>query len=167
MTGDQPDTETQLDLLRRCWASHDAYWFSAVAAEFGIDAANRLNRANVRNIGRTEMFRLMKALGATPPATIAEAMPLFEAGQRLYVPSSLMDADVTNLSGSGYDVDINWCYVHENITKAGIAGVYECAVFQRTAGWHDAWGLPLKDDPPAATCSKAAGRPCRQRMAIA
>lgn len=165
MTADLP-IEAEEDLLRRCWASHDAYWYSAVAAEFGIDAANRLNRANVRNIGRTEMHRLMKALGAAPPRDIAEAMPLFDEGRRVYVPSSLMDAEVTNITDDGYDVRINWCYVHENISKAGIAGVYECAVFQRTAGWHDAWGLPLKVDPPAATCAKAAGRECVQRMAI-
>lgn len=161
-----PDIEAQKDLLRRCWASHDAYWFSAVAAEFGIDAANRLNRANVRNIGRTEMFRLMKALGAGPPASIDEAMALFDAGRSLYVPSSLMEAEVTDVTPDGYDVRLNRCYVHENIVRAGIAGVYECAVFQRTAGWHDAWNMPLADDIPAATCAMAAGRACRQRFRI-
>jgi hypothetical protein len=31
-------------LLVNCWMSHDARWFMAVAREYGMEAANRLNR---------------------------------------------------------------------------------------------------------------------------
>jgi len=31
-------------LLVNCWMSHDARWFVAVAREYGMEAANRLNR---------------------------------------------------------------------------------------------------------------------------
>jgi hypothetical protein len=56
--------------------------------------------------------------------------------------------------------------VHENIVRAGIASTYECAVFDRLQGWHDAWGLPVAEPMPLRTCALAAGRDCRQRFTI-
>ena len=56
--------------------------------------------------------------------------------------------------------------MHENITKAGIAEHYVCAVFDRVAGWHDAIGLPLAEEPPALPCAKSQGKECRRTMTI-
>ena len=164
--GRQLDEAAEHDLLRRCWYWHDARWFAAVAAEFGIDAANRLNRANVLALGQVEMRRLMKALGVEHVDGIDEAMRLYEEARRLYVPSSFIEADIEAVDDVGYDVAMRRCYVHENIVRAGIASTYECAVFDRIAGWHDAWGLPLAQPMPARTCALAAGRACRQRFTI-
>jgi hypothetical protein len=160
------DPETEKDLLRRCWLWHDARWFAAVAGEFGMAAANRINRANVRALGQVEMRRLMKARGVDQVADLAAAMRLYDAGRDLYVPGSLMDAEVGAIADGSYEVTFRRCYVHENIVRAGIADAYECAVFARIEGWHDAWGLPLAEDLPARTCALAAGQQCRQRLAV-
>ena len=161
------DHEAEQDLLRRCWYWHDARWFAAVAGEFGIDAANRINRANVLALGQVEMRRLMKARRIERVASIADALRLYEQARELYVPSSFMEADVESVTGDGYDVAMRRCYVSENIIRAGIASTYQCAVFDRLSGWHDAWGLPLVEPLPARTCALAAGRDCRQRFNIA
>ncbi len=160
------DAETEKDLLRRCWMWHDARWFAAVAGEFGMEAANRLNRRNVRALGQTEMRRLMRALDVESVGGIAEALALYEAGRALYVPASLMEADVGAVADDSYDVTFRRCFVHENIVRAGIAATYECAVFERLQGWHDAWGLPLAEELPARPCALAAGEACRHRFAI-
>lgn len=160
------DDAAAKELLRRCWYWHDARWFAAVAGEFGIDAANRLNRANVLGLGRVEMRRLMKARGVERVDSIAEALRLYDEARQLYVPSSFMEADIEAVSDDGYDIAIRRCYVHENIVRAGIASTYECAVFDRLQGWHDAWGLPLAEPMPSRTCALAAGRACRQRFTI-
>lgn len=168
MNDDSPllDHAAEKELLRRCWYWHDARWFAGVATEFGIEAANRVNRANVRALGQVEMRRLMKATGVERVANIAAALHLYEAARALYVPASFMEADVEGVSGVGYDVVMRRCYVHENIVRAGIAATYECAVFDRLQGWHDAWALPLAESVPPRTCALAAGRECRQRFAI-
>lgn len=158
--------ETEKDLLRRCWLWHDARWFAGVAAEFGMDAANRINRNNVRALGQVEMRRLMKAHGVERVEDVARAMELYHAGRDLYVPASLMDADVTVTGPDAYEVTFRRCYVHENITRAGIAATYDCAVFSRIQGWHDAWELPLAEDLPSRTCALAAGRTCQQRFIV-
>ena len=160
------DQPAEKELLRRCWYWHDARWFAGVAAEFGIETANRINRANVRALGQVEMRRLMRAAGVERVATIAGALRLYEAARELYVPASFMEADVEGVSGAGYDVVMRRCYVHENIVRAGIAATYGCAVFERLQGWHDAWALPLAETLPPRTCALAAGRECRQRFAI-
>jgi hypothetical protein len=161
------DHDAEQDLLRRCWYWHDARWFAAVAGEFGIDAANRLNRANVLALGQVEMRRLMKARTVDRVGTIAEALRLYEAARQLYVPASFMEADIEAVTDGSYDVAMRRCYVHENIVRAGIASTYECAVFDRIQGWHDAWGLPLAQPMPARTCALAAGRECQQRFSVA
>ena len=168
MTTTQPtlDAETEKDLLRRCWLWHDARWFAAVAGEFGMDAANRINRGNVRALGQVEMRRLMKARGVEIAGDLPAARELYAAGRDLYVPGSLMDANVGAVAEDAYEVTLRRCFVHENIVRAGIAATYVCAVFDRIQGWHDAWGLPLADDPPARTCALAAGQECRQRLAV-
>ena len=166
MNDDLLAPEIEKDLLRRCWMSHDAYWFAGVAGEFGMDAANRINRKNVRAIGRTEMFRLMKALGCARVEGMDGAMRLFEAGRALYVPPPATQADVAVIVDGASEVHISRCFVHENITRADIKESYHCAVFDRTQGWHDAWGLPLVEELPAATCALAAGEACVRTFAI-
>ena len=98
---DQLDSVVEKDLLRRCWYWHDARWFAAVAAECGIDVANRINRANVLALGRVEMRRLMKARGAETVGTIVEALRLYEEARQLYAPSSFMEAAVEDVDDDG------------------------------------------------------------------
>lgn len=160
------NAETEKDLLRRCWLWHDARWFAAIAGEFGMEAANRINRNNVRALGQVEMRRLMKARGVERVDDLAGAMDLYDAGRDLYVPASLMDADIAVVAPGAYEVMFRRCYVHENITRAGIAATYRCAVFDRIQGWHDAWGLPLAEELPSRTCALAAGRTCQQRFTV-
>ena len=158
--------EEREDLLRRCWLWHDARWFAGVAQEFGMDAANRLNGRTVRALGQTEMRRLMKALRVERVGGMNEAMWLYEAGRDLYVPPTLMDADVGAVTADWYEVTFNRCFVHENIVRAGIAETYLCAVFDRIEGGHDAWGLPLAEELPARTCAMAAGHVCQRRFVV-
>jgi hypothetical protein len=162
----QLTSDEREDLLRRLWLWHDACWFAGVAQEFGMDAANRLNKSTVRALGQTEMRRLMKVLHVERVTTIGGAMQLYDAGRELYVPTTLMDADVGAVTDGSYEVTFNRCFVHENIVRAGIAGTYHCAVFDRLEGWHDAWGLPLAESMPPRTCALAAGQTCRQQFIL-
>jgi hypothetical protein len=95
--------EVQQDLLRRCWLWHDARWYASVAAEFGLDVADRLNRANVLALGATEMRRVMKALGVDRVDNLSDALELYEIARRLYVPAH-MEADVSAVTETSYDV---------------------------------------------------------------
>ena len=56
-------------LLIKCWMSHDARWFMAVAQDFGLEAANRLNQVASHEEGKVEANRIMQALQIPPSET--------------------------------------------------------------------------------------------------
>ncbi len=158
--------EERETLLRRAWYGHDARWFAAVAAEFGIDAANRLNRKALRTTTVGEMRAIAKILGVDRAANLDEFLAVFDVAASVFVPRSLMEFEVNRIDERSYEGSFQRCFVHENITKAGIADHYVCAVFDRVAGWHEALGLPLAEEPPALPCAKAQGKECRRTMTI-
>jgi limonene-1,2-epoxide hydrolase len=161
LTSDQRET-----LLRRAWYGHDGRWFATVAAEFGLDAANRVNRKALRAATVGEMRGIAKTMGVEKAADLDEFLHVFDVAASVFVPRSLMEFEVKRVDDRSYEVAFERCFVHENITKAGIAEHYVCAVFDRVAGWHDALGLPLADEPPALPCAKSQGKECRRTMTI-
>jgi hypothetical protein len=161
LSADQRET-----LLRRAWYGHDGRWFAAVAAEFGLDAANRVNRRALRAATVGEMRGVAKATGVEKAADLDEFLAAFDVAASVFVPRSLMEFEVERVDERSYEVSFQRCFVHENITKAGIAEHYVCAVFDRVAGWHEALGLPLSEEPPALPCAMARGNGCRRTMTI-
>jgi len=47
--------------LRNIWISHDGQWVLKTVQELGFDAANKLNQAVARSLGKIEIKRLMAA----------------------------------------------------------------------------------------------------------
>jgi len=167
MNDTELDPQAREDMVRRAWYAHDARWFSAVAAEFGIETANRLNRAAVRAVGQVEAGRLARALGTPRTPSVEEFLDFLQRGLDLYVAPPLMDMTVRPVDERSYEVTVNGCFVHTNITKAGIADRYECAVWDRVQGYHEALGQSLEEGQlPPATCVRAQGLECRRVLTI-
>ena len=51
------------ELLVKCWMTHDGAWFYNSVKELGIDIANKLNKAAIKNLSFLEVKRVKKALG--------------------------------------------------------------------------------------------------------
>lgn len=153
--------EEREGLIRNCWYSHDARWFNAVAQEFGLEAANRLNRRVCRALGEAEMRRLIRALSIAHPTTVQELVDVMELAFGVFAPPPLAELEIRAIDDHSYEGWMKRCFIHDNVTKAGIARAYVCAAQDRIQGWHDALGLPLAADPPAQPCAKVQGRECR------
>jgi len=151
--------DAQKDLLVKGWMSHDARWFMAVAENFGIDAANRLNQFVCRGIGRVEMKRFMKSLSLSPPKDMEEYLNLKKAALSLY-GSDLAEYEIKILDHQSYQMHLKRCFAHENIVRAGIKDEYECGIFARLQGWIDAQGLGHELTPPLGKCMKVLGEEC-------
>ena len=156
----------QLELVRSCWYSHDARWFMSVAQEYGMEAANRLNRRAVRALGQVEARRLARALGIEPVSTLTEMAQLIEAGRRILFPQPGMEIELKITDPKSYEVAFQRCFVHEKIARAGIGPGYVCAVFDRLQGWHEGLNLPLAEELPALACAKLQGKECRRVLTI-
>lgn len=158
-----PDEAEQKELVRRCWYSHDGHWFQSAAAELGMETANRLNRRALRAQGASEARRLRKALGMGDVAGLDAFLRLFEALASVLVPPPT----AVRLERQGdrcYAIHVDRCFVHESVVRAGNPESYQCAVFDRIAGWHDGAGLPLAGEPPGLRCAKATGGECQRTL---
>lgn len=163
---DIPAAERE-ELLRRCWYTHDALWFRAVSDVFGIEVANRLNRAVLRHQGQVEARRLLRVLGRGPAQSLQDVVDLLNDGcSALLTTPPDIEARFVPLNDRVYEVTVERCFIHERIVRAGVAEQYECAAFDRFHGWHAGAGLPLAAEPDTEPCRKARGEPCVRRLAI-
>ena len=146
-------------LLIKGWMSHDARWFMAVAREYGMEAANRLNRIAARAIGKVDAQRIVRALGL-PPVTSADDYLLAQEVMIGLLGPEMLDYRVTKVGDSTFRIDVQRCFAHDNAVRAGIAEQYECGIFERIAGWLEVLGFAYEIDPPLGKCLKAQGREC-------
>ena len=146
-------------LLIKCWMSHDARWFAAVAMNHGMAAANRANQAAVREEGKVEARRLARALNLGPVQDAADFLLAKEVMIGLLGPD-LLDYDTVQDGDRAWRIEISRCFAFENVTRAGVADQYECGIMPRVQGWLDGLGLEFEMTPPVGKCLKAQGQPC-------
>ncbi len=120
--------------------SHDARWFMAVAREYGMEVANRLNQIAAHEVGKAEAQRLVRPLGLPPVASVDDYLLAQEVFISLLGPD-LLDYRVTKVGDNAFRVDVQRCFGHDNAVRASISNHFECGIFARLAGWLDALGL--------------------------
>jgi hypothetical protein len=146
-------------LLIKCWMTHDARWFNAVAREFGMATANRLNQAAVREAAKVEAQRVGRALGLTAPQDAAGCLQAQRALIGVLGPD-LLDYEAQAEGTDSYRIRVKRCFAHDNVAKAGIAAQYDCGIFARVEGWMDGMGLRHEIAPPLKGCLMAQGKEC-------
>ena len=146
-------------LLIKCWMSHDARWFMAVAREYGMEAANRLNRVAAHEVGKAEARRIARAL-ELPAVTTIDDWLLNQEIFLGFLGPDLTDYRVTKVGSDAFQVHVQRCFANENAVRAGISDHYECGLFARITGWAGALGLRYEITPPSGKCLMAQGREC-------
>ena len=146
-------------LLIKCWMSHDARWFMAVAREYGMEAANRLNRIAANEVGKAEARRIARALELPEANSVDDWLLAQEIFLALLGPD-LADYRVTKVGRNAFQVRVQRCFASENAVRAGISDLYECGMFARITGWADALGLGFELEPLLGRCLMAQGREC-------
>jgi hypothetical protein len=146
-------------LLIKCWMSHDARWFMAVARDYGMEAANRLNRIAANEVGKAEARRIVRAVELAEARTIDDWLLAQEIFLALLGPD-LADYRVTKVGRNAFQVHVQRCFASENAVRAGISDLYECGMFARITGWADALGLDFELEPLLGRCLMAQGLEC-------
>ncbi len=152
-------------LLIKCWMSHDARWFVAVAGQYGMQIANRLNQIAAHEIGKVEAQRIVRALQLPPVTTLDDYLLAQEAFIGLLGPD-LLDYRVLKVSDTAYQTHVRRCFAYDNAVRAGIADQFECGVFARVTGWLDALGMAYETSPSLGKCLKAQGRECTYTVTL-
>jgi len=154
------------ELLVKSWMSHDARWFNAVAKEFGIEAANRVNQTAARDAGKVEGQRARRDLGVGPVTSGAACVRALEELVSAFGGPSLLTYQAEADGDARATIRVQRCFAHENVTRAGIADRYDCGIFARVEGWLDGLGCVASVTPALKGCLKAHGAPCVHRITI-
>ena len=145
------------DLLGKGWLTHDGMWFYHTYQEFGIEKANRLNKAAIRSLAPIEIKRIKKALGIG-----GEKIKSFEAlkdfmldALEVTLPHSVFDK--FQFRGSSKNI-LHWqwqdgeCFAYKGMKQIGIIDGYRCGVIYRIECWLDALGIEYRIDPKVDKC---------------
>jgi len=146
-------------LLIKNWMSHDARWFMAVAAEFGLQVTNHLNQRAAHELGTVEARRIVRALGLPPVTTLDDYLLVQEVLIGLLGPD-LLDYRVTKAGDNAFRIHVGRCFAHDNAARAGVAGGLACGIFARVTGWLEALGLAYDIQPCLDACLMARGEEC-------
>ena len=152
------------DLLRRSWMANDGLWFYQVAQARGIDAANEANAQVVREFGRQEMDRLMRALGIDEVKTIEQYRLLYRTAIDLYL-GTLVVAD-ESFDGDTQQLTVTTCFAYKAVKRAGIDQLYHCGPGERLTGWLTAMKLPPEIEPVVGLCQMAHTGSCGYRIKL-
>jgi hypothetical protein len=144
-----------IDLLNKCWMTHDGMWFYHCVQEFGIEKANRLNKAAIRSLAPIEVGRIRKALGMDkgPIETCAGLRELLAGAFELAAP----DFMGATMSFPRENV-LHWefapgnCFAYKGMKRMGVIDRYECGVMYRVACWIDSLGIRYDVQPDIGPC---------------
>jgi hypothetical protein len=152
-------------LLIKCWMSHDARWFMAVASEFGMEVTNRLNQIAAHEVGKAECKRIIKALQLPRVASLGDYLLIQEVFIGLLGPD-LLDYRVNKVSETSARVHVQRCFAYENARRAGVAEQMDCGIFARVTGWIEAMNLPYELEPNLGRFLKAGGMECAYTISL-
>ena len=143
-----------VDLLNKCWMTHDGMWFFHCLQEFGIEATNKINKSAIKSLSSIEIARVKKTLDYIEPIENFDAFKTFfdEA-------SELMIPDFMNVSFTYPEKNkIAWafnqgkCFAYAGIKMIGAIEKYECGVLYRIKCWLDELGIKHRFIPEIGKC---------------
>lgn len=150
---DQLDKKQLKELLVKCWMTHDGSWFYNCAREFGIEAANKLNKAAIKNLSVIEMNRIKKVMGWEDVKIQSfEQLKEFITNGFSIVKGDFMDFEYTFPEHNRMHWEMNRCFAYKGMKMFGFSKQYECGVIYRVSCWLDALGIKHTIEPEIDKC---------------
>ncbi|MBU3917312.1 hypothetical protein KKA14_17400 [bacterium] len=142
-------------LLNKCWMTHDGMWFFNCLREYGIEAANKLNKSAIEFLAPLEVARLKKLFGAPEEfnSNFKEFKTFFNRIAKLFIPDFMGGEFKIN---DDHTMDMMMrpgeCFAYKGIKRLGVIENYECGVFFRIECWMRTLGLEFETDKPSLRC---------------
>jgi hypothetical protein len=141
------------ELVLKCWMSHDGAWFYNAFNNYGIEAANKLNKGAIKNLSTLEMQRIRKALGLEKKQikTLEELKEFIDNGFSV-LKGDFMKFNYDFQEPNKLHWEMDTCFAFEGMKMIGVKKGYECGVVYRVCCWLDALGLKYKLSPKINEC---------------
>ena len=142
-------------LLNKCWMTHDGMWFYHCFQEFGIEKANKMNKAAIASLAPIEVKRIKNALGMGNKEIENHKMfnAFFKGAAELVIP------DFMNAEMSFPEEDVlHWefkpgeCFAYKGMQAMGAIDGYECGVIYRIECWIKSLGIEFRSTPEVKKC---------------
>ncbi len=151
-----------VDLLNKCWMTHDGMWFFHCLQEFGIEATNKINKSAIKSLSSIEIARVKKTLNCI------ERIEDFDKFKAFFVEvANLMIPDFMNVKFAYLEKDkMTWefnqnrCFAYAGIKRLGVIQQYECGVLYRIKCWLDELGIKHRFIPEIGKCHMHANGNC-------
>ncbi len=154
---DKLDKEEMRDIITLGWAVHDGTWFYHALQEFGIDAANKLNKAALKSLSALEMQRISVQLGMgnNRIKNIEELNNFIVEYLELISPETIFTKlKISHLSQNTLHWEWNkgQCFAYKSMTRLGVVDQYECGIIYRIGCWIEDLGIGCRVSPEIDVC---------------
>ena len=135
-----------VDMLNRCWMSHDGAWFYSCVQEFGIETANRLNKSAIRFLAPMEVGRMKKSFGTKNQIETFEEFREFCTSAATFFIPAFMNATMSFPEENvlRWEFAPGKCFAYRGISRIGMIEKYECGVIYRIRCWCESLGLSFE-----------------------
>ena len=146
--------EEIIDLLNRCWMTHDGMWFYHCLKNFGIEKANELNKAAIKSLAPVEIDRITKALGLEKRIeNFQEFKDFFAAASPLFIPAFMnITIFFPKKNTLHWQFEPGNCFAYKGIKRTGAIDQYECGVIYRLQCWFDSLKVRYNVTPQVLIC---------------
>ena len=144
-----------IDLLNKCWMTHDGMWFYHCFQEFGIQQANKTNKAAIQSLAPIEVARIKKFLGMEKESidTFDRFIRFFNGASELFIPdfmNAIMRFPRKNVLH--WEFKPKECFAYKGMKRIGALDEYECGVLYRIECWIRSLEITYEVDPRVTTC---------------
>jgi hypothetical protein len=138
--------ESKREIVAKSRLTCESNWMMALVFNAGWEVANKINIQVGQVVGKTEMHRLMRALGLGSPKNDMEFMMLVMLGMETFITKDYFDYEFEILGPNRILGIIHKCYAYTKVSSIGVEKDYQCGCFGMRAGWYQAMGLEVKEN---------------------
>ncbi len=150
---DQLNKHQLKELLVRCWMTHDGSWFYICVKEFGIETANKLNKAAIKALSPIEMQRVIKAQGLDDIKIDSfEQLKAFIDNGFSILKGDFMKFNYSFPKDNVLHWEMDTCFAYEGMKRIGVREKYECGLIYRLCCWLDVIGVKYRLEPNINEC---------------
>lgn len=147
--------EETIDLLNKCWMTHDGMWFFHCLQEHGIKNTNKLNKSAIKSLSSIEIARMKKVLDFEKPiGNFDDFKSFFGEVSKLVIPK-FMNVTFTypEENKMAWAFKQGECFAYVGIKRMGAIEAYECGVLYRIKCWLEELGIKHHFSPQIGKCN--------------
>lgn len=143
-----------VELLNKCWMTHDGMWFFHCLQEFGIEATNKINKSAIKSLSSIEIARVKKTLDCVNPINDFNGFKAFFTEVANLMIPDFMNAEFAFPAEDKltWAFQQNKCFAYTGIKRLGVIEQYECGVLFRIKCWLDELGITHRFIPEIGRC---------------